>query len=191
MAPIPAVWNPVAPIQNNWDNIKPWHEGYGAVLGGLGTIFAAASAIALIVDHKGKPPKWPFTRDNWNPKHTLDGGKEEVTEDQILDDELAEVVETLGKRSLQTEELEWYHGLVDEAITPLVKRGNGIIHQYRASSLTVDKGKKPKPKKGTTPEPKRSNFGILGDDIKEVATDLIDIGKDVWKDLAEAFKPDS
>jgi hypothetical protein len=131
MAPVPAVWTPVVPIQNNWDKIKPWHEGYGAVLGGLGTIFGAAAAIALIVDHKGKPPKWPFTRDRWNPKHTLDSDKEgEVTEDQILDDELAEAVEVLGKRSLYNDKLEWYEGLLDETPSPLVKRANGTIPSY-------------------------------------------------------------
>jgi hypothetical protein len=104
--PVPEAWNPIAPIQKNWDKIEPFHKGYGEVLGGLGTLFGAAAAIALIVEHGGLP-KWPFTRARWNPKPKLGDEKDEVTEDQIVEDELAEIVGTLGKRSHGGEDLEW------------------------------------------------------------------------------------
>src|ERR1700734_3407615 len=108
--PVPEPFNPIAPIQNNWDKISPYNKGYLAILGGIGTVFGFATAISLIVEHQGKPPKWPFTRDRWNPKPTIDGDKkEEVSEEQIVDDELAEVVGVLDKRSLFEEDvLEWY-----------------------------------------------------------------------------------
>jgi hypothetical protein len=106
--PAPAVWRPLAPIQNNWDKIEPWQKGYIAVLGGLGTIFTFAATIALIVEHKFKPPKWPFTSDRWNPKPTVDSDKEEVTEEQIVEPELAQVVGTINKRDLAENELEWF-----------------------------------------------------------------------------------
>lgn len=107
--PVPEPWNPIAPIQNNWDKISPYNKGYLAILGGIGTVFGFAAAISLIVEHKGKPPKWPFTRDRWNPKPTIEGEKEEVTEEQLEEDELAEVVGVLDKRGLlENEVLEWY-----------------------------------------------------------------------------------
>ena len=130
MAPVPdpAVWNPIAPIQNNWDKIEPWQKGYMAVLGGLGTLFAFGSTIALIVEHKGRLPKWPFTAERWNPKPTVDKDedekKDEVTEEQIVDDELAEVVGALNKRNLNNEdELEWFNeDLFHESAEHFVKR---------------------------------------------------------------------
>jgi hypothetical protein len=122
--PVPAPFNPIAPIQNNWDKISPWNSGYLAILGGIGTIFGFATAISLIVEHKGQPPKWPFTKERWNPKPTIDGDKkEEVTEEQIVDDEMAEVVGALGKRSFYDEELEWYDDdLFADAVSHLLKR---------------------------------------------------------------------
>jgi hypothetical protein len=122
--PVPAPFNPIAPIQNNWDKISPWNSGYLAILGGIGTIFGFATAISLIVDHKGQPPKWPFTRERWNPKPTIDGDKkEEVTEEQIEEDEMAEVVGALGKRSFYDDELEWYDDdLFADAVSHLSKR---------------------------------------------------------------------
>jgi hypothetical protein len=128
--PVPAPWNPIAPIQNNWDKIAPWNNGYLAILGGISTIFGFATAISLIVEHKGKPPKWPFTRERWNPKPTIDGNKkEEVSDEQIVDDELAEAVGALGKRSfLQEHVLEWYPiDLVDNTATHLFKRDGNFM----------------------------------------------------------------
>ena len=131
MAPVPdpAVWNPIAPIQNNWGKIEPWQKGYMAVIGGLGTIFALASTFALIVEHKGQLPKWPFTSERWNPKPTVDSKKKaEVSEEDIVEDELAEVVGALGKRSfLEDDGLDWANDdLRNDAVTTLVKR-DGIL----------------------------------------------------------------
>ena len=132
MAPVPdpAVWNPIAPIQNNWNKIEPWQKGYMAVLGGLGTIFAFASTIALIAEHRWRLPKWPFTAARWNPKPTVDKDKDEVTDEQIVDDELAEVVGALNKRNLNEEdELEWFNeDLYHESLAHFVKR-QGISHR--------------------------------------------------------------
>jgi hypothetical protein len=132
MAPVPAPkpWNPLAPIQNNWDKIGPVHSAYGQILGGLGTIFGVAAAIAVIVEHGGKFPKWPFTRARWNPKPKVDGGEGEVTEDQIVEDELAEVVGAVGKRSLHENELQWFNDGLLQKSAKLVAR-NGTYHIYK------------------------------------------------------------
>jgi hypothetical protein len=115
--PVPEIWNPIAPIQNNWAKIEPWQKGYLGIIGGVSTIFGAAAAIALIVDHGGKLPKWPFTSDRWNPKPTVDKKEDEVSDDQLVEDELAEVVGSLGKRSLDDEELEWFdNDVLNDAI---------------------------------------------------------------------------
>ena len=108
MAPVPAVWNPIAPIQENWAKIEPWQKGYMEIIGAVSTVFGAAAAVALIVDHGGKFPKWPFTKERWNPKPTVDKEEDKVSEDQIVENELAEIVGGLGKRSLDEGELEWY-----------------------------------------------------------------------------------
>ena len=100
-----------------------------AVIGGLGTIFALASTFALIVEHKGRLPKWPFTSERWNPKPTVDSKKKaEVSEEDIVEDELAEVVGALGKRSfLEDDGLDWVNDdLRNDAVTTLVKR-DGIL----------------------------------------------------------------
>ena len=132
--PDPAVWNPIAPIQNNWNKIEPWQKGYMAVLGGLGTIFAFANTLGLIASHKGRLPKWPFTAERWNPKPTVDKDndelKDEVTEEQIVEDELSGVVGALNKRNLNDEdELRWFNeDLFHESIGHFVKR-EGISHR--------------------------------------------------------------
>jgi hypothetical protein len=112
MAPVasPAVWNPIAPIQNNWGTIEPIIQGYTTILGGLGTIFALGATLALIAEHKGKLPKWPFTAERWNPKPTVDSDKkQEISEDDIVEDELAQAAGTLNKRSLNEDDLEWFN----------------------------------------------------------------------------------
>ena len=128
MAPLPepAIWNPIAPIQNNWASIEPWHKGYMATLGALGTIFGLGATVALIVEHKGRLPKWPFTSERWNPKPTVDDKKKpEVSEEDIIEDELAEAVGALTKRSiLEDDRLEWYKDdVLDDWVSTLVKRG--------------------------------------------------------------------
>ena len=131
MAPLPAPWNPVAPIQNNWDKIAPIQKGYLEVIGGIGTIFAAVAAIAMIVDHDGKLPKWPFTKERWNPEQTVDGNKKaEVSEDEIIEDELAEIVGTLGKRSLYEDELEWFDQDLFEEQPKFFKRDGSYFFTY-------------------------------------------------------------
>ena len=132
MAPVPApvpAFKPLKPLQDNWDTIKPWHDRYMGVLGALGTIFGFATAVALVVEHKFKPPKWPFTKERWNPKPTAEKKKEEkekeeVTEEQIMEDELAEVVGALGKREFLDDDLDWYHegDIVSETPYHLSKR---------------------------------------------------------------------
>jgi hypothetical protein len=117
-------WNPIAPIQRNWDKIEPWHKGYMAIIGALGTIFTFGSAIALIVEHKGKLPKWPFTAERWNPKPTVDSNKtEEVSDEQIAEDELAEVVGVLGKRHLRSNNFAWFdEEALSQEVMNLIKR---------------------------------------------------------------------
>lgn len=129
MAPVPdpAVWNPIAPIQNNWNKIEPIQKGYMGVLGAAGVIFGFVSTIALIVEHKGQLPKWPFTSERWNPKPTVDSKKKaEVTEEDIVEDELAEVVGVLNKRNfnfLEEDKLEWFNDdLLDDTVSTLFKR---------------------------------------------------------------------
>jgi hypothetical protein len=90
------------------------------VIGDISTVFGAAAAIALIVDHGGKLPKWPFTGDRWNPKPTVDKKEDEVSEDQLVEDELAEVVGSLGKRSLDEKELEWFN---DDVLNDAIEFG--------------------------------------------------------------------
>jgi hypothetical protein len=107
MAPTPKVWNPIAPIQDNWSKIEPWHKGYMNILGGLGTIYGFFAAIALIVSHKFLLPKWPFTADRWNPKPTevkkKEDKEEEVDKEQLIEDELAMATGGLNKRSIAFE----------------------------------------------------------------------------------------
>ena len=144
MAPVPdpAVWNPVAPIQNNWDKIEPWQKGYMAVLGSLGTVFAFAHTLALIVEHKWRLPKWPFTAKTWNPKPTVDKDKDkdekndEVTKEQIVEDELTQAVGGLNKRNMNDEdELIWFNeDLFHDSVGHFAKR-QGIFH--RKSHLFV------------------------------------------------------
>ena len=110
--PAPEPLNPIGPIQDHWDTINPWLGRYNKVLGGLGTVFSFASAIALIASHKFQPPKWPFTSERWNPKPNVDGAEkeEEVTEEQIIEDELAEVAAgaaVVGKRGVAEADLDW------------------------------------------------------------------------------------
>jgi hypothetical protein len=89
--PEPKVWNPIAPVQDNWQKIEPWIKGYQTILGALGTIFAFGATIALIAEHKGQLPKWPFTAERWNPKPTAEKEKPaEVTDETIIEDELAQ-----------------------------------------------------------------------------------------------------
>jgi hypothetical protein len=97
--PSPKILNPIAPIQNNWGKIEPWVNGYQTFLGALGTVFAFAATIALIVEHKGKLPKWPFTAERWNPKPTAESGKKpEVSDEDIIEDELAVAASGAVKR---------------------------------------------------------------------------------------------
>jgi len=126
MAPIPEPEpkfpNPLAPIQNNWDKIEPWHNAYMNILGSLGTIFAVGSVIALIAEHKWKLPKWPFTHDRWNPKPNVDDeNPPEVTEEDLIEDELAEIAAGVGpapgaakKESRKEMERIWADGKIAE-----------------------------------------------------------------------------
>ena len=82
----------------------------------------------MIAEHKARLPKWPFTAERWNPKPTVDKDedekKDEVTEEQIVDDELAEVVGALNRRNFNDdEELEWFNEeLSHESVANVVKR---------------------------------------------------------------------
>ena len=113
MAPVaePEPVNLLHPVQDNWDKINPALNTYNKVLGGLGTVFSFAAAIALIVNHDFRFPKWPFTAERWNPKPDVDKDAaekaDEVTEEQIIEDELAEVAAGLAKRALQERPLRW------------------------------------------------------------------------------------
>src|SRR6202021_720864 len=114
MSPIPTTnLNPLSPLQNNWDKITPWVNGYNKILGGLGTIFGFASAIALIASHKFHPPKWPFKGSHWHPKPDILGSddwrQQEIDEEIILEDELAEVAAGLRKRDIIN--LDWTDSL--------------------------------------------------------------------------------
>lgn len=102
MAPTPAVWNPLSGVSDFY--VRNGLEGYNillnAVMGGLTTIMGFAGVVALVVEKGFKLPKWPFTKERWNPKPDVDKDekKDEVTEDDILDDELAQVAGGLVKR---------------------------------------------------------------------------------------------
>jgi len=115
MAPTPII-NPLQPIQDNWDTIKPWTSAYNKVLGALGTLFGFATAVALIVDHDWQLPKWPFTEERWHPKPTIEkeaGDEEEVSEDQLVDDVLAEVAGGVKKRGLVEDEEELFEEFLE------------------------------------------------------------------------------
>jgi len=80
------------------------------ILRGLSTIFSFVSAIALIASHGFRLPKWPFTQERWNPKPTELKAKAEKaaeedggTEEQPVQDELAEAVGRLNKRCFNVE----------------------------------------------------------------------------------------
>jgi hypothetical protein len=160
MAPVPA-FKPLKPLQDNWDKVKPWHDRYMGVLGGLGTIFGFATAIALVVEHKFKLPKWPFKKDRWNPKPTAEKkqeekDKEEVTEEQIMEDELAEVVGALGKREFMDDTLDW----LDEDTVSLAHTNSHLSKRdgtspYLFDILTTVQAIMTLPKKQAM-EPKRS-----------------------------------
>jgi len=92
-----------------------------SVLGGLSTIFGFASAIALIVSHDFRLPKWPFTRERWNPKPAEVKEKEKaaeedaIPEEQPIQDELVEAVRRLIKRSFNVErDIEDFIGRLDK-----------------------------------------------------------------------------
>lgn len=129
MPPV-AEWRPLSPIQDNWKNIAPAHKGYMSILGALGTIFGFASTIALIVEHSGKFPRWPFTRERWNPKPSSEKKKDkdkdkedEVSEEDLVADELAEIAGGLKKRSLTDEDLELLEqALLHDSMVEFVKR---------------------------------------------------------------------
>jgi hypothetical protein len=130
MAPVPspAVWNPIAPIQNNWGTIEPVLNGYTTILGGLGTIFAFGATLALIAEHKGKLPKWPFTAERWNPKPNIDSSEKEVSEEDIVEDELAQVAGGLNKRNVNEDELEWFNDeIFEHSLVNLFKRDGMLI----------------------------------------------------------------
>lgn len=128
MTPVPGKFQPLKPIQDNWESIKPWQDGYMNILSGLGTVFGFAAAVALVVSHKFKLPKWPFKKDRWNPKPTAEKkaeekAKEEVSDDQIMEDELAGVVGALGKREFLVDGEDWLaEDIVSEPIASLSKR---------------------------------------------------------------------
>ena len=134
MAPLPGKFQPFKPIQDNWEAIKPWQDGYMNILNGLGTIFGFAAAVALVVSHKFRLPKWPFKKDRWNPKPTAEKkaeekAKEEVSEDQLMEDELAGVVGALGKREFLLDADDWLdEDIVSEPIAFLSKR-DGMLNR--------------------------------------------------------------
>lgn len=101
------------------------------VLDGLGTIFGFVSAIALIVSHDFRFPKWPFTADRWSPKPSevkekedKDAKEKEITEEQLIEDELAEAVGRLNRRSLE----------VDRDIEAL---GGSLTKRHGASKVKI------------------------------------------------------
>jgi hypothetical protein len=91
MAPTPAVWNPLSGVGDWYARIEVPDMVYSMILGGLSTVMGFAGVVALLVEKGFKLPKWPFTKERWNPKPNVDKDKktEEVTEEDILDDELA------------------------------------------------------------------------------------------------------
>ena len=93
MAPTPAVWNPLGGVANWYARFEPIAILYSKVLGGLTTVMGFAGVVALLVEKGLKLPKWPFTKERWHPKPNVDKDEktEEVTEDDILDDELAQL----------------------------------------------------------------------------------------------------
>ena len=93
MAPTPAGWNPISGVADWYVRIQGVDMIYSMVLGGLTTVMGFAGVVALLVEKGFKLPKWPFTKERWNPKPNVDNDEEmeEVTEEDILDDELAQV----------------------------------------------------------------------------------------------------
>ena len=62
-----------------------------SMLSGLSTNYGFATVIALIASHNFNPPRWPFTREIWNPKpmelkQQMDRDKE-VTQEDIIESE--------------------------------------------------------------------------------------------------------
>jgi hypothetical protein len=179
--PVPEAWNPIAPIQKNWDKIEPFHKGYGEVLGGLGTIFGAAAAIALIAEHGGFP-KWPFTRARWNPKPKIDGAEDEVSEDQIVEDELAEIVGTLGKRSLDEDHLDWYDDDLLFESTSLAKR-DGLNIKYTANIGTDEEDEK-------VADSIKHGIDVVEQEVGDIVDTAVGVGTEIIDDIKKIFGGD-
>jgi hypothetical protein len=112
MAPTPEVWNPLRPIQDKWDKIEDVQGKYSALLGGIGIVFGFVASLALVVEHNFKLPKWPFTKERWFPKPTevkeREGKETEVvTEEDLIEDELAEVAGAAGGLKKRYLEFKW------------------------------------------------------------------------------------
>lgn len=120
MAPTPAVWNPLRGVSDFYVRHELEEISYtvlDCVMGGLTTIMGFAGVVALVVEKGFKLPKWPFTKERWNPKPNVDKEekKDEVTEDDILDDELAQVAGGLRKRGVFNHaKMEWRRGYLEK-----------------------------------------------------------------------------
>jgi hypothetical protein len=193
MAPVPE-FQPLKPIQDNWESIKPWQEGYMTVLNGLGTVFGFAAAVALVVGHKFQLPKWPFNKERWNPKPTAEKkeeekAKEEVSEDQIMEDELAEVVGALGKREFLLSE-EWYDAdIVGERTAHLSKR-DGILPPIWPNILDNDFSQRAGNGTEKIIEDGKSGFDKIKEEFGDLVETAEEVGKDIWNDIKGIWEHD-
>ena len=202
MPPV-AEWRPLSPIQDNWKSIAPAHKGYMSILGALGTIFGFASTIALIVEHSGKLPRWPFTRERWNPKPSSEKKKDkdkdkedEVSEEDLVADELAEIAGGL-KRSLIDADLELLeHALFhDNSMAEFVKRDSNSSTSCDINGVVIDdvekdpKGFVDKVKNKTSDAVEHGKTGLeeIGEEFKDIVETAEEVGKEIWEDVKEIF----
>jgi len=103
--PVPAVWNQIAAIQNNWGKFEPWHKGCTQTIGALGVA------------------------NRWNPKPDVDN-EEKVVEEDLLEDEPAIVAQEINRRIFNEFQLVRFNDDLSEeanALPKLMKRiGIGI-----------------------------------------------------------------
>jgi hypothetical protein len=199
MAPVPdpepTPFHPLAVVKDNWDSISPVLHGYNTILGALGSVFAFASAIALIVQH-GQPPKWPFTKERWNPRPSIKepNKTEEVTDEQLIEDELAEVAGAVRKRALL---VKW----LDDGTRTLEKReGISLINVFGywfIGSLIDEIQDRPeevveKAKNATGEVIKEAKTGLesIGEELKDIWNTAEEVGRDLLDDIKEIFEGD-
>jgi hypothetical protein len=193
MAPVPELWNPFKGIQQQWAIHGPTELYYRLALGALSTIFGMAGVVGLVMSHGWKPPRWPFTKERWNPKPDVDDEEDEeakkekdkITEDEILADELAQVAGGLAKRELD------FETLLDEDLELLSKRDGIILSRFQLIFVVLEdfehdpKGFVDNAKNKTNEIVEHGKSGI--EEIEEEFGKIVEaaekVGTEIWDDV--------